>query len=133
MIIGMPRFTLKPPSPTIATTIDVLVDDDCTSTVDKMPVIKPETGLSTALYKLLAPLPPRTLKAEPIKLRPIRKTYREIKAPPTHKQIMNGVNDFRSDAFVSEFVILFFVGSSPATLAMTRKLSRNVDQASELG
>jgi len=59
MMIGIPILTLTAPSPTIATTMDVLVDEDGTNNVARMPAIRPEMGLSTALNKELAPLPPK--------------------------------------------------------------------------
>mmetsp|Transcript_29292 Transcript_29292/g.66409 ORF Transcript_29292/g.66409 Transcript_29292/m.66409 type:complete len:243 (-) Transcript_29292:14-742(-) len=76
MMTGMAAFTVMVSAPTRPTTIDVLVDDDWTMTVARIPVMRPARGFSTAVNILPAPLPPRHLKASPSICRPTRKKYR---------------------------------------------------------
>ena len=65
-------------APTRETMMEVVVEEDCTSTVARIPIsMRPETGLSTKSNILAESLPPRSLKPEPIRVRVRRKTQRQ--------------------------------------------------------
>mmetsp|Transcript_68764 Transcript_68764/g.143607 ORF Transcript_68764/g.143607 Transcript_68764/m.143607 type:complete len:208 (-) Transcript_68764:230-853(-) len=73
MMMGTAGRTWSPPAETKATTMDVLVEEDCTITVASTPTIKAARlfGMSRSVFP--APLPPNTLKALPINSMPTRK------------------------------------------------------------
>mmetsp|Transcript_35775 Transcript_35775/g.57460 ORF Transcript_35775/g.57460 Transcript_35775/m.57460 type:complete len:208 (-) Transcript_35775:148-771(-) len=73
MMIGIACLTAKTSAPTKPTTILVLVDEDCTKTVAKMPTMRPAMGLSEKVNRFPAPLLPSALKEPPIRSRPKRK------------------------------------------------------------
>jgi hypothetical protein len=61
--------------PTNDTTIDVEDDEDCNKTVDTIPVIRPNIGLSSDVNNSPVLHPPNTLKEFPINSRKNRKEY----------------------------------------------------------
>mmetsp|Transcript_35062 Transcript_35062/g.88376 ORF Transcript_35062/g.88376 Transcript_35062/m.88376 type:complete len:229 (+) Transcript_35062:967-1653(+) len=70
MIMGIAFFTSMRPAAVMVMMMDVLVDEDWTSTVARMPIIKPATGLSkSSLFRKVAPavFPPKILKALPMR------------------------------------------------------------------
>jgi hypothetical protein len=78
MIIGIAFFIDIRPAADIVIITDVLVEDDCTSTVANMPTDKPAIGfLKRSLFLKVSPLvfPPRTLNALPIKPSDIMNMY----------------------------------------------------------
>ena len=73
MMIGIACRTDNTSAPTKPTTILVLVDEDCTKTVAKMPTMRPAMGLSEKVNRFPAPLLPSALKEPPMRSRPKRK------------------------------------------------------------
>ena len=64
-------------APTREMMMEVVVEEDCTSTVARIPIMRPEMGLSTKSNILAESFPPRSLKPEPIRERVRRKTQRQ--------------------------------------------------------
>jgi len=85
MMIGMAWGTDTTLAPTRPTTILVLVEEDWTRTVAKMPTIRPAMGLLVTVKSSPAFLPPSALKAAPIKSRPKRKQYSARSTPKIFK------------------------------------------------
>ena len=73
IMIGIAPRTDNTSAPTKPMTMFVLVDEDCTKTVAKMPTMRAVMGWSEKVNRFPAPLLPSALKEPPIRSRPKRK------------------------------------------------------------
>ena len=67
IIIGIALETLRPPEPTMPTTIEVVVEELWTMLVASMPIRSPTKGLEVVLTRFSAKSFPKPLKAAPIR------------------------------------------------------------------
>jgi len=67
MIMGIAFEIVITPEPTIPTTIEVVVEEDCTMLVARMPIKRPMNGFDVALIRFSANSLPKPLNAVPIK------------------------------------------------------------------
>merc|ERR1712096_547967 len=77
-----------PPAPTMDTTMEVVVEEDCTRTVARTPIIMPAIGLVTSSNIPPAEQPPSTLKEPPIKSRENKKKYKVVSGPRIRKKVI---------------------------------------------
>mmetsp|Transcript_89084 Transcript_89084/g.252574 ORF Transcript_89084/g.252574 Transcript_89084/m.252574 type:complete len:237 (+) Transcript_89084:879-1589(+) len=73
MMTGTASWELSCPAATRPTTMEVLVEEDCTSTVPRMPIMSPTTGFGMCPNSAPASFPPSTLKASAIRDSPTMK------------------------------------------------------------
>mmetsp|Transcript_16940 Transcript_16940/g.53398 ORF Transcript_16940/g.53398 Transcript_16940/m.53398 type:complete len:208 (-) Transcript_16940:15-638(-) len=102
MIMGIALSTFIRPAAVMVMMIDVLVDEDWTRTVARMPITRPAKGLlKISLFRNVCPavLPPSTLKAFPIRPRDIMKRYSSANTQTIFRKTTKSVHAFSLPVF----------------------------------